>query len=84
MRGLVAHRRSMREHRWTGGHVSAYVDGELAPHDRTRIEAHAELCPECRRALRELRRTLQGLMGLKATPTEGIADRVIDRLRRES
>jgi anti-sigma factor RsiW len=73
----------MREHRWTSVHASAYLDGELSAAERARVEEHAGLCPECRQALRELRRTLEGLMGLRPVCSEGVADRVIDRLRRE-
>lgn len=73
-------RRLMREHRWTTAHLSAYLDGELAATERARVEEHAGFCPECRRLLRTLRRTLEGLMGLRVPPSEGVAERVIDRL----
>ena len=83
IRRFLAERRFMRDHRWTGRHASAFLDGELSVPDRARVEKHAGLCPECRRALRELRRTLEELMGLRSMPSEGIADRIIDRLRCE-
>ena len=83
IRGPLTRRKLMREHRWTSEHAWAYFDSELSPRDRARVEDHAGLCPECRRALRELRWTLKGLMGLRPVQPEGVSDRVIDRLRRE-
>jgi anti-sigma factor RsiW len=83
IRRLLARRRFMRGHRWTGEHASAYLGGELSIRDHARVEAHAGLCPECRRALIELRRMLEGLMGLRPAPSEGVTERIIDRLRSE-
>jgi hypothetical protein len=34
--------------------LNEYLDGELDPRDRRRVEAHLEACTECRRALDEL------------------------------
>lgn len=77
-------RRFMREHRWTGAHISAYFDRELTEAERHRLEAHAGICPECRRMLATLRETLAGLRGLgrdPSPPPPGLADSVIERLR---
>jgi anti-sigma factor RsiW len=84
IRRALARRRFMREHRWTQAHLSDYLDGDLQPSERERAEQHAHWCPECRRALESLRRTLKSLMELRATPDESIAPSVIDRLRRET
>ena len=81
---LWAKRRFMREHRWTHAHLSAYLDDELAAGERARVDGHVRLCPECRRVLRTLRRTIQELMQLRPKPSESIADGVIDRLRTEA
>lgn len=75
--------RFMWEHRWTQRHLSEYVDGELASGERHRIEHHVGRCPECRRVLDTLKRTLAGLMGLREDQDSGIADSVIGRLRAE-
>ncbi len=83
IRRLLANRRYMREHRWTHGHLSEYVDEELRPADVARVEAHVGICPHCRRVLATLRRTLDGLRSLREEPALGVADSVIDRLRHE-
>ncbi|MGD9736709.1 MAG: anti-sigma factor [Solirubrobacterales bacterium] len=76
-------RRFMREHRWTGAHLSDYLDRELPESDRHRLEAHTGLCPECGRMLATLRRTLEGLRGLsrESPPPSDLTDSVIERLR---
>jgi anti-sigma factor RsiW len=81
---MLAKARFMREHRWTQAHLSDYVDGDLPPRKRERVEEHVHWCPECRRVLETLRRTLKALMDLRAAPGKSIAPSVIDRLRRET
>ena len=83
IRRLLARRRYMREHRWTHAHLSEYLDGELGAPERQRVEEHVGVCPHCRRVLRTLRRTLEGLMELSRDPRPDVADGVIDRLRGE-
>jgi anti-sigma factor RsiW len=78
---LLRRRRFMREHRWTHAHLSAYLDQDLDPVERERIEAHVVLCPQCRRVLATLGRTLAGLRELGAPPRPGLADGIIERLR---
>jgi anti-sigma factor RsiW len=65
--------------------MSDYLDGDLAPAGRTRMERHLDECAECRRLLAGLRRTLDGLHRL-AAPSAGadalqIATSVRARLR---
>lgn len=83
IRRLLEKRRFMREHRWTGAHLSAYFDQELSEDERHRLEAHSGICPECKRMLATLRKTLEGLRGLSREPPSppGLADSVIERLR---
>jgi predicted anti-sigma-YlaC factor YlaD len=83
IRGFLARRRYMREHRWTHAHLSEYLDQELKSEDVARVEDHVGICPHCRRVLATLRRTLEGLRSLPAEPAPGVADGVIDRLRDE-
>jgi anti-sigma factor RsiW len=83
IRRFLANRRYMREHRWTHGHLSEYVDRELRPDQAARVEAHVGICPHCRRVLATLRRTLAGLRSLRADAEASIAEGVIERLRHE-
>jgi anti-sigma factor RsiW len=83
IRRLLQRRRFMREHGWTHAHLSEYLDQELSDEERERIEDHVSICPHCWRVLRTLRRTLEGLMGLRSEPRPSLADGVIDRLRGE-
>lgn len=83
IRRLLQRRRFMREHDWTHAHLSEYIDEQLAPDERRRLEAHVGVCPQCRRVLATLRRTVESLMGLGVEQQPSIADGVIQRLRRE-
>ncbi len=38
--------------------LSAYIDGELSPQEKTLVEGHLRECAECRRELETLRRTV--------------------------
>jgi anti-sigma factor RsiW len=69
----VLHRlRFARDHRWAPEHLSAYLDSELAPRARARLERHAAECPECRGALGGLRRMI-GLLH-RLPPAGGAPD----------
>ena len=52
IRRLLERRRYMREHNWTHAHLSDYLDEDLSPHERERVEEHVGVCPHCRRVLR--------------------------------
>ncbi|MGH2761934.1 MAG: zf-HC2 domain-containing protein [Thermoleophilaceae bacterium] len=83
IRRLLERRRYMREHRWTHAHLSGYLDDELSRRERERVEEHVGMCPQCRRVLRTLKRTLESLMHLSTEPRPGVAEGVIERLRAE-
>jgi anti-sigma factor RsiW len=83
IRRLIERRRYMREHRWTHAHLSDYLDDDLSPLERRRVEDHVGICPHCRRVLRTLKRTLESLTDLRRGGRPGLADSVVDRLRRE-
>ena len=73
--------RFMRDHEWTHEHLSDYIDGELREPERERVEEHVGMCPQCRRVLATLRKTVAGLTSLMSTPAApGLADSVIGRL----
>ncbi len=75
-------RRFKREHRFAHSHMSDYIDEELAPPERRRLEDHVGMCPQCRRVLATLRRSLRDLRSLSPEPRANVADGVIERLRR--
>ncbi|HEY3726785.1 MAG TPA: zf-HC2 domain-containing protein [Solirubrobacteraceae bacterium] len=66
MKEILSRARFRRDHRWAPGHMSAYLDGELAPRRRTRLERHTRDCADCRRLLAGLRRMLDALSALGA------------------
>ena len=59
---LRHHLRFLLDHSWTPQHASEYLDRELRPAGRRRVERHIEECPECRELLRSLR-ALIGALG---------------------
>ena len=52
---------------WTD-RLSEYLDGELAPPERTTLEAHLASCDACRRTLDELRRVVTNARALDDRP----------------
>lgn len=81
MTGVLKRWRFMREHAWTHEHLSDYIDGELRVRELSRLEKHVGMCPQCRRVLATLRKTVAGLGSLVAPPPPpGLADSVIGRL----
>jgi anti-sigma factor RsiW len=74
----------MREHHYAAERYSAYLDGDLEPTEKARVEAHVGICPECTKVLAALRRTLEGLRGLRDVEAPGVTDSVIDRLREQT
>ncbi len=82
---MIGRLRFMRDHFWTGAHLSAYLDRELGEEQAERIERHTRACPKCHRLLDTLRQTVSALRGLSADDAapSGLADAVIERLRAE-
>jgi anti-sigma factor RsiW len=71
------------DHRWSMRRLSAYLDGELTPRRRRRLEAHAAVCPECGPLLRSLKLILLELRTLGLRREHVVAESVVERLRRE-
>jgi Putative zinc-finger len=65
--------------------MSDYIDGELAPRQQRRLEAHARLCPDCGRLRRSLTVLVWELRELGRVRSSGptVVGGVIERLRRE-
>jgi anti-sigma factor RsiW len=76
--------RDQRDHRWSQRRMSHYVDGELSPRQRRRLEAHARLCPECGPLKRTLTVLVWELRELgRSRPARSVASGVIQRIRSE-
>lgn len=71
------------DHRWASPRLSEYVDEELGPAQRRRLERHAEICPDCGPLLRGLAVTVFRLRQLRFRGGGSVAPRVIERLRAE-
>jgi anti-sigma factor RsiW len=82
-RRTLAKRRFVRDHRWSSARLTDDIDGELPPAEHARVEEHVHWCPDCRRLLESLRRTVKALVGLRVAVPESVTPGVIDRLRRE-
>jgi anti-sigma factor RsiW len=60
--------------------LSAYIDGELAPIDRARVEAHLDGCDRCRARLGELRATASLISALpSARPSRSLVPVIRER-----
>jgi anti-sigma factor RsiW len=75
--------RRIADHRFTKGHASAYLEGELSAPQRERVERHTSVCPQCRALLESLRRMLDTLHGLAAPPRRSVTEGALVRLRRD-
>jgi anti-sigma factor RsiW len=65
--------------------LGLYVEGDLPPRDRARVERHLETCPRCRAFLRELEASQGALRSLAAEPLpEGALEAVRARVLAEA
>jgi hypothetical protein len=69
------------EHRWSQEHLSHYVEGDLRPRARRRLDRHARDCVDCGRGLLAMRVLVYAVQGLDG-PAGGHAPAAIfDRAR---
>jgi len=66
-----------RDHRWVPPHASEYLDGELGPRERGRVERHTRECPECRELLACLRALITALGTLRGDEERVVAGAVL-------
>jgi anti-sigma factor RsiW len=84
MLGRFAERlRFMRDHRWTPRHASEYIDGELDPDARRRVERHASVCPECHALVASLGSLIVILRGFRRKTGQEVAAAVLAGVREE-
>ena len=63
--------------------MSDYLDGELAPQQRKRLERHVRFCERCHTVLANLRQTLSRLHALQTSePAAAADDALTDRIAR--
>jgi anti-sigma factor RsiW len=72
----------MRDHRWVPEHASEYLDGELGPGERRRVEDHTEDCPQCRELLRSLRALIATLGTIGHDERQVVAPAVLASIQR--
>ncbi|MGO9959802.1 MAG: anti-sigma factor family protein [Solirubrobacteraceae bacterium] len=73
MHRLLDRLRFILEHRWVPRHASEYLDGELGPDQRRRVERHTEACPECRELVRGLRALIAALGTIREDEPRAVA-----------
>lgn len=62
--------------------VTEYLEGALAPEERSRFELHLAVCPPCQAYLRQLRATLDGAGRLSGRPLpDDVRDRLLEVFR---
>jgi anti-sigma factor RsiW len=69
------------DHRWVPGHASPYLDGELSPARRARLQRHLDECPECRALLHELSALVAALGTLHDDDGAPVAKTIFSSLR---
>ncbi len=61
--------------------LSAFIDDELTPEERTRVEAHLEACPLCRLALEQMTESSKSYRALiPLIPPLGLKESVLSRV----
>jgi anti-sigma factor RsiW len=68
------------DHQWSQQHLSHYVEGDLRPRARRRLDRHARECVDCGRGIRAMRALVQALRGLDG-PTDRAPVTIFDRAR---
>ncbi len=81
MRGPLHRLGFRRDHRWVQPHTSDYLDDDLRPDERARLEGHVDDCPECRELLRSLHAIVNALGTMRGDEGELMADTVLASVR---
>jgi anti-sigma factor RsiW len=69
------------DHRWAQGHLSHYVDGELSPRSRRRLDRHARGCADCGLGIRAMRALVYSVQGLGGPRGVRAPASIFDRVR---
>ena len=69
------------DHQWSQQHLSHYVEGELRPRARRRLDRHARNCVDCGRGIRAMRALVHALQGLDGLLGARAPATIFDRVR---
>jgi len=69
------------DHQWSQQHLSHYVEGELRPRARRRLDRHARECVDCGRGIRAMRALVHAAQGLEGLASVRAPATIFDRVR---
>ena len=69
------------DHQWSQQHLSHYVEGELRPRARRRLDHHARECVDCGRGIRAMRALVYAVRGLDGRAGVRAPATIFDRVR---
>ena len=69
------------DHRWSQRHLSHYIEGELRPRARRRLERHARGCVDCGRGIRAMRALVYAAQRLDGPARVRAPATIFDRVR---
>jgi hypothetical protein len=69
------------DHQWSQRHLSHYVEGDLRPRARRRLDRHARGCVDCGRGIRAMRALVYAVHGLGGLAGVRAPETIFDRVR---
>ena len=69
------------DHKWSQQHLSHYLEGDLRPRARRRLDRHARNCVDCGRGIRAMRALVHALQGLDGLVGARAPATIFDRVR---
>ena len=69
------------DHEWSQRHLSHYVEGDLRPRARRRLDSHARGCADCGRGIRAMRALVYAVQGLDGLAGARAPATIFDRIR---
>jgi anti-sigma factor RsiW len=72
---------STDDHQWSQQRLSHYVEGDLRPRARRRLDRHARDCADCGRGIRAMRALVYAVQGLDGLAGVRAPTAIFDRVR---
>ena len=69
------------DHEWSQRHLSHYVEGDLRPRARRRLDRHARGCVDCGRGIRAMRALVYAVQGEGGPAGVRAPATIFDRVR---